>query len=262
MDKYIRPEFENLIENGYNFDLNAYFKLAWHNFKQAPIQYVAYFIIYSLTILILSLIPLINIINGLLSPVLVIGFAIVAQKIQKNRAIEFSDFFGGFNKNPGHLILVSILTSLLIFAVCIPAIILLFSFVPDFENSENFTGWYIIILGLPILLTFACIVYLTIGWSWASYLVAFKNYKPWPAMELSRKLIHENWFSFLGFYILIGFLNLIGVMSFLIGLIITAPLSYIALYIAFEQIIHTNDFDEIASIGQGIEHEGQDNEGF
>jgi len=92
--------------------------------------------------------------------------------------------------------------------------------------------------------------------------VAFKNYKPWAAMELSRKVIHKNWSSFFGFYIVLVFLNLLGMMPCFLGLLITAPLSYIALYIAFEQITGSNQFDEIASIGEGIEHDDHDTESF
>jgi len=110
MDTYFQSATDDLIDNGYNFDMNAYFTIAWHNFKQEPGFYIGYFIVYITIIMVLSLIPLVSLISSLLSPVLVIGFALVADKIQKRYAIEFADFFTGFNKNPGDLILVSIVS--------------------------------------------------------------------------------------------------------------------------------------------------------
>ncbi|MEO5803750.1 MAG: GYF domain-containing protein [Verrucomicrobiota bacterium] len=79
-------------------------------------------------------------------------------------------------------------------------------------------------------------IYLAIAWQFTLPLVIDKRIDFWPAMELSRKVISKHWWSFLGFAIVMGLVNVIGVLACCVGVFVTAPLTMIALLYAYEDI--------------------------
>jgi len=79
-------------------------------------------------------------------------------------------------------------------------------------------------------------IYLAVAWHFALPLIMDKRIEFWPAMELSRKVISKHWWSFLGFAIVLGLVNFVGVLACGIGLFVTAPLTMIALAYAYEDI--------------------------
>jgi len=186
--------------------------------------------------------------GGLLTPIFAVGFALVANNIQKGEPISFERFFDGFNNRPGHLILVALVSSIIVLGFFIP---LIASFIGEFisaivaDTDPDFSdiNW-----GLTAILAFVAIIpaiYLGIAWLWANYFVVFKGLDFWPAMEASRKIITREWFSFLGFSIVLGFISLLGFMCFIVGALVTTPLVSIAAFIAFEQIVGLNEDDEM-----------------
>lgn len=111
MNASLQSKINDLSTNGYHFDLGKYLSIAWGNFAKAPVMYILYVLLCTLIALIsfiLVIIPLVRII----SPLFTIGFAVVANNIQKGQRIRFGNFFNGFNNSPGQLILVSLVSSL------------------------------------------------------------------------------------------------------------------------------------------------------
>jgi tRNA A-37 threonylcarbamoyl transferase component Bud32 len=79
-------------------------------------------------------------------------------------------------------------------------------------------------------------IYLAIAWLFTLPLVIDQRLDFWPAMELSRKTISKHWWKFLGFIIILGLINLAGLLACFIGLFVTVPLSLAALMYAYEDI--------------------------
>ena len=79
-------------------------------------------------------------------------------------------------------------------------------------------------------------IYLAVAWQFALPLIIDKRIDFWPALEVSRKVISKNWWSFLWFAIAIGLVNLLGVIACGIGTFVTVPLTMIALTYAYEDI--------------------------
>lgn len=59
-------------------------------------------------------------------------------------------------------------------------------------------------------------------------------------MEASRKIITKNWFSMFGFILILGVINIAGILSLIIGLLFTAPLTECAMIAAYEDIVGFN----------------------
>ncbi len=112
-----------------------------------------------------------------------------------------------------------------------------------------FTGFrqplpHLVIAGfLASLLTvlgFVCLilpgVYLFVAWIFTFPLIVDRRLDFWPAMQLSRKLVTKHWWKFLGFLIVLGLINLVGILACGFGLFITFPVTFAALAYAYEDI--------------------------
>jgi len=82
-------------------------------------------------------------------------------------------------------------------------------------------------------------IYLAIAWQFTLTIIIDKRIDFWPAMELSRKVISKHWWSFLGFAIVMGLVNILGAICCMVGLAVTVPLTMIALMYAYEDIFRS-----------------------
>jgi len=67
-------------------------------------------------------------------------------------------------------------------------------------------------------------------------------------------LIKKDWFAFFGFFILLGLINILGFLLLGVGLLVTIPATYCAIYAAYEDIVGTdvntnsqNSYDEFST---------------
>jgi len=128
------------------------------------------------------------------------------RKIRRERA-ELSDAFAGFTIAFLQLFLGSLVSSLLI--------------------------------SVGILCCILPGIYLAVAWQFTLPLVIDKRMDFWPAMELSRKVISKHWWNFLGFAIVMGLVNVLGILVCCVGMFVTAPLTMIALMYAYEDIFRS-----------------------
>ena len=59
----------------------------------------------------------------------------------------------------------------------------------------------------------------------------------WQALETSRKIISKNWFAFFGFSFALFAINLLGMLAFGVGLLVTIPVTACAAAIAYKEIV-------------------------
>src|ERR1017187_4470740 len=81
-------------------------------------------------------------------------------------------------------------------------------------------------------------IYLFVAWFFTLPLVIDKRLDFWPAMRLSRKTISKHWWKFLGFLLVLGLVNLAGIMACCVGFFVTIPVSLAALMYAYEDIFN------------------------
>ncbi|MDB9528434.1 hypothetical protein PN498_20755 [Oscillatoria sp. CS-180] len=211
----------DISNRDYDFKMGQYFSRGWDIFKANALPFIGFTLLIGIIVAVVSLIlpyPLGsgnpeagqiggNIVGNILSTLLGPGFYIVALQIARNRPTSFSDFFGGF-KRALPILLLAIISGVLItlgfILVIIPGIYLAVSYM----------------ISLPLLLD--------------------KNLDFWPALETSRKVVGKKWFSFFGFALLLGLLNLGGLILVGLGLLITVPLTACAVIAAYEDIVGLN----------------------
>jgi uncharacterized membrane protein len=59
----------------------------------------------------------------------------------------------------------------------------------------------------------------------------------WPAMEASHAVVKNDYFGFTMFLIVLGLINLLGVLCCVVGLLVTIPLSVAAITVAYQEIV-------------------------
>ena len=204
---------ESLLETGYELDVSETISEAFKVFKMNIGGFIGYTLIaYGIAIGV-SFIPIVgSIANSLITPALFFGFAWVTHKVIRKEPIDsFNEFFKGFEFFVP-LMIAGILVSLI-----------------------TFLGFLLLIIPG---------IYLAVSYLWTSYIVVFGQKEGWPAMELSRKLISKNWWSFLGLGLLLTLINLIGALLLGVGLLVTIPVSVIAIYLTFEKIVFNTTIPE------------------
>jgi len=198
---------ENVIRDGYNFRLETYVSQGIQLFKKDIGNFVLFTLVFTAISVVINLIPFLGTIGGLIvNPPLAAGYFLVADKIRRGESYTFNNFFDGFKVHIGNLIVISLLTGV-----------------------------------FTIIGTILCIlpgIYLAVAYSIAVPMLLFIKLEFWESMEASRKVIGKNFFSWLGFFIVIWLGALIiGALACGVGLLFTVPVAILATYSAFVDIM-------------------------
>lgn len=161
--------------------------------------------------------------------------------IRESKA-ELGDVFAGFQRQPGQLILASLVMGIVpvivIFVVGLPFWIPFFAGIigsastgTDPGNLLAHLGWLGCLgMGIGCLVAFA----LYVLWMFAYPLIIDKGLKFWPAMELSRKVVMKSFFGYLWLNVLCGLIAILGILACIVGVIFVAPVCAGAIAYAYE----------------------------
>lgn len=198
-------KLQRIIDSGVDFNISATIDKAWEMFKSRAMFHIGYaFLIITIQLMFtLYLEDFAFIYSIFISPPLVAGFYLVANRMSQGEYLDFQNFFDGF-KYILPLIIVNLITGILI--VC-----------------------GIILFIIPG-------IYLGVGYLFSLLFVLFGGYDFWTAMEFSRQLVHKNWWKFFGFVLLLLLINIGGFLCLFVGLLVTIPLTYISVYVLFEEL--------------------------
>jgi predicted Ser/Thr protein kinase len=112
------------------------------------------------------------------------------------------------------------------------------------------------VTGMLMMLGFLCLIlpgiFLFVAWLFTLPLVIDKRLDFWPAMRLSLRTITKHWWKFLGFLLVLGLLNLGGLLLCAVGVFITLPLSIAALMYAYEDIFNPSGLPTAPPVGSGV----------
>jgi hypothetical protein len=196
-----------VIQNGYSFELEKYFSDGWALFRKEPGHFILYTLLIGFISFLIDLIPneyVSGIAGYLLTPVFTAGFYLGARKIDEGGKIDFSDFFKGFDY-----------------------IVQLF--------LANFVSGVLVVIGLVLLLLPG--IWFAVGTTLIFPLIIFTGLDFWESIKTSVKIVNKKWFYFFVLLILIGILNLFGLICLVVGLLITFPLTYCIFYAAYKDIV-------------------------
>ncbi len=95
---------------------------------------------------------------------------------------------------------------------------------------------HLALAAIGILIALIPAMYLSISWMFALPLIVDKRMAFWPAMAMSRQVVSRHWWSVFGFFIIVGLINLAGILACCAGFFVTFPISLGAMMYAYEDI--------------------------
>jgi hypothetical protein len=79
-------------------------------------------------------------------------------------------------------------------------------------------------------------IYLAVAYAFTLPLVIDKRLEFWTAMEVSRKVVHRQWWTMFGLVIVLVLIACLGALACLVGLLVAAPIAVAALMYAYEDL--------------------------
>jgi len=250
-------KIERIVSEDYTFKFGKYITDAVAIFQRSFFGFVMLTLVIIIGLMFSSVIPMVSLIMMLIiAPVLNLGYAIQANKLQNKEVVSLNDMFLGFSKiQPLSLVL------LFMSGIYILSMIPLFYYLgeslqhisEEYETGEALQAFaqnepeeFLALVGesisiSKILLYCLPIFFINIIYLFAPMMVFFYDLSPWKAMEASRKIIMKKWFTFLGFSIVVGIIGAIGIFFFGVGILFTYPIIPLAMYIAFADVTKLNE---------------------
>jgi len=153
----------------------------------------------------LGFIPIIGWVAGvLMGSVIHAGLLYMFIRRIRGEEIQLGDLFAGFNIAPQNLIIAGLLISALTALGCLLCI-------------------------LPG-------IYLAVGYVFALPLAIDKKMDFWPAMEVSRQVVHEQWWSMFLLALVLVLIVCAGALVCVVGLVIAIPVASAALMYVYEDM--------------------------
>jgi hypothetical protein len=224
-EDYPRPGYRGLagLSCAYTIDLNEWFRHATAHWGAVLGGAIVWLILVWLIHFALGVLPCIGpIAQVLIDPALLAGITIVCLRQLRRRDWSFGDFFAGFQWW-GPLFVNALLAAALAFACFLPTLLLgMLSDRPGRRGDEGLTA-----VALGTALAGAC-VFTYVGlraFFFSTQLIVDRNCGPIDAIQGSWSLTRGHFWCLLGVSLLLGIINLAGVMLLVVGVLFTLPLT-------------------------------------
>ena len=219
--------------------------------------YIGFTIVMFLITMFASFLPFVGgLITGILiSPALVVGYALYARKAEVDGRAQFETFFDGFKTNYGQLVIVNLIIQVILLGLSSILLVSIFAdmaplfaemaeslsdpeyldeLIEEFALSmiANFTeNWWLILIYIIVALAIQ-LMYLL-----ANYFVVFYGFGFWEAMESSRQLISKVILPAFVTLLIAGIIMILGTLITLgFGIIFFYPFSVLVTYAIFKQV--------------------------
>lgn len=198
-------KIQRIIDSGVDFSIEEIVGKAWEMFKSRALYHIGFMVLVVAVqaIFTLYLADFTFLYSIFLAPPLVCGFYLVANRQSQREYVDFQNYFDGF-KYWWNLITTNLISSIAI------------------------------VLGIICFVVPG--IYLLVGYMFSLLFVIFGGFDFWTSMELSRRLVHTNWLKFFLFVLALIALNILGFLCLIVGLFVTIPMTYLAVYILFEEL--------------------------
>jgi uncharacterized membrane protein len=237
------------LQNGYPVNIKTVIARGWQLTRQ-NLGMFACFTLICLLLNVASIIPGVGTILLFLQANLYAGYFWVAFKLLRSQPVTFTDFFLGFNDFVS-LLLANLFSSVILSLVSLPAGIglgffgkigwkLLVTNPRGSSPSVVIVTQALQLLGVPFIsLAIALsvpLIYLGVSYSLSIPFVIDRKLPPWRAIETSRCLITRNWFGIFYLVVVLVLINLLGLIPFGLGLLVTIPLTFCSFAVIYQDI--------------------------
>jgi len=251
-------KYEQVIRDGYQFNMDQYLKNGWSMFKRGAGSLIGYAVIVIIATIVINFIPFVGLLSGFLQAAFIAGFFIFCRQMLNNKE-NFNQLFEGFNSFGQIAVFV-----LLRFLFILPLLVLLFTVVFPFEIVSDLIRGDIdpeyiaeeIALGIEgnlgiVLISYLIMImgffYIYISYAFALPLIVDAKLEFWQAMEVSRKVIGKKFFMFLLMFLIIGIVaGIATAVTCGLGMFVVFPYIYCVVFAAYDDILKPQD-DQLSS---------------
>jgi hypothetical protein len=214
---------------------------SWHLWTANFLPLVGVTLLVTLVQVVIGFIPILGAIAGVfLKGVFYGGLYYYYLGKLRGEPREVGDAFAGFSRAFGPLALASFLVTIITLAVAAifigPWLIGLIATIAAGHGSLPALPGGMMLLGM--LAAVMVVIFLQVSWSFAFALVIDKGLGAWTAMEVSRRVIMNQWFRVFFVLFLGVILTMLGLVGFIIGIFFTLPLMIGALVYAYNDLCH------------------------
>lgn len=212
------------------FNFEEIFSFAWSKTKQHAWFLVCVFMIYAIIMSAVRLVPILEQVTALLIALSLISVSLI---IVRNEGFSFGDLFNKL-RSPNLVIKFFVLTFIYIASVSV--------FVIPFIAALSVTAGSVFFGGFAAvtskLITVLCTtlvmlipgIYIAVRFKFYPYiLLENEHLKITEAVKLTEKLTRGLFWQLFWFFIIIAVLNIVGMLAFGVGLILTIPVSVFAI---------------------------------
>ncbi len=188
-----------------------------------------------------SIIPGGGLLYQLFNMVFVAGLMAVAHRAHTMGYISFNDYFEGFRRQMGQLVLTSVIYMALLFGlVFLVVLAACFSIGLDglvhFEEMVESNPASALQILLWVLIALVLMIPVMMAALFAPALVFFHQVAPWDALKLSLRGCWRNCWPLSWWGLLVFLLVLLGTLMVLVGLLVVIPVIGYSLYVAYRDI--------------------------
>jgi uncharacterized membrane protein len=231
---------------------------AWRLFRLNPFFWISMWAVFFLSMVVLSILPIVSVFMTVLTPVFTAGFVFAAAKLEQGKTVGIEDLFVGFSRNLGALLGIGGLSFIFSALSLTVAVLITFLFFVDATtikellsgqvNEELIRGYLteeqlflVLLVGLIYLVLQVPLLMLT--W-FAPVLIIQHDIGVWQAMILSFFGCLRNVFPLLLFGLVFMGLFIIAIIPMFLGLIVVSPLFMLAFYTTYKDIfLHTEQYE-------------------
>ncbi len=232
----------------------------WALFMRVPTPWVLLGGAALLALLVLIVVAMIPILGSLVQmvvqlgmviagPILLAGFYMAADRVNRGESLEFGQLFDGFKSNVGQLALVGVfnmavsmvfsIVLIVLIAIAVGATIGFGAFTGQSESASSAMGVVaIVVFALIGLFAIACGVVINMAFWFAPMLVAMNNMQAMDAIKLSWRAGRNNFGGYLLFLLMAFFIVLVAYIPCGLGLIVAMPVMICASYSAYREIFY------------------------
>jgi hypothetical protein len=217
----------------------AWISKGWGMFKQAPGTWIGITLVFMVIMIILSLIPVINLLASLIGPVMVGGLMLGCKALDDGEDLQISHLFSGFSGHAGNLILVGVIY--LAGAVGIGVVVVLLGGGLGFGAAMMSGGGasaaaFVLPILVMMLVGLALIIPLAMAIWYAPALVVLHNVAPFEAMKSSFFACIKNFVPFLVYGLVILVLAILATIPLALGWLVLIPVMYASIYTSYKDM--------------------------
>ncbi len=231
------------------YEIGRFISEGWSAFRQNMAPMVVSFIVYVGVLMAANLVPFFGgLVSFAITGPMLGGLLALALKVVDGEEPSWNGIFDGFQKfMPLFLanLMITIFTFIPVFAVVIPGVLFLglggmMTAGMDMEgNQEMAAGAGAALGGGILLLVFVAMLAYMVIYSWYLYTYFFimeEDDDFWPAMEKSRKIWFAQPVPSTLFVLAIGVISMSGFILLGVGALITVPLGFCAMAVAYRNV--------------------------